>query len=116
MVSNRCYSKGLPHTEAIRRLPENAGTQFDAEVVHTFIPICTQPEPVPAPRFRSRRKPLAGFTTAISQSRGCLLPPPSVQGFCRRHSLPGDRTHTPAELLPFPCRRFARLREEQSIR
>ena len=42
MVSNRCYRKGLPHTEAIRRLLESAGTQFDTEVVRTFIPIAEQ--------------------------------------------------------------------------
>src|SRR5713226_6226415 len=42
MVTSRCYRKGLPHTEAIRRLVESAGAQFDAEVVHTFIPIAEQ--------------------------------------------------------------------------
>jgi HD-GYP domain-containing protein (c-di-GMP phosphodiesterase class II) len=42
MVSNRCYRKGLPHAEAIRRLLESCGTQFDNEVVHTFIPIAEQ--------------------------------------------------------------------------
>ncbi len=42
MVSNRCYRKGLPHTEAVRRLLESAGTQFDTEVVHIFIPIAEQ--------------------------------------------------------------------------
>ena len=39
MVSNRCYRKGLPHTEAIRRLLEGSGRQFDIEVVQSFIPI-----------------------------------------------------------------------------
>jgi HD-GYP domain-containing protein (c-di-GMP phosphodiesterase class II) len=39
MISNRCYRKGLPHTEAVRRLLESSGTQFDLDVVHTFIPI-----------------------------------------------------------------------------
>src|SRR6267154_1544792 len=42
MISNRCYRKGLPHEEAIRRLLESTRTQFDAEVVHTFIPIAEQ--------------------------------------------------------------------------
>jgi HD-GYP domain-containing protein (c-di-GMP phosphodiesterase class II) len=42
MVSNRCYRKGLPHTEAVRRLLESSGTQFDVDVVHTFIPIAEQ--------------------------------------------------------------------------
>jgi len=42
MVSNRCYRKGLPHAEAIRRLLESCRTEFDAEVVHTFIPIAEQ--------------------------------------------------------------------------
>src|SRR5438874_5223984 len=42
MVSNRCYRKGLPHAEATRRLLESSGTQFDANVVNTFIPIAEQ--------------------------------------------------------------------------
>ena len=42
MVSNRCYRKGLPHAEAIRRLLKSSGTQFDSEVVHIFIPIAEQ--------------------------------------------------------------------------
>lgn len=39
MVSSRCYRKGLPHTEAISRLVQGSGTQFDSEVVQAFIPI-----------------------------------------------------------------------------
>jgi len=39
MVSNRCYRKGLPHTEAVSRLLRSSGSQFDLEVVSTFIPI-----------------------------------------------------------------------------
>lgn len=42
MVSNRCYRKGLPHREAVARLVKGAGTQFDLEVVQTFIPIAEQ--------------------------------------------------------------------------
>jgi HD-GYP domain-containing protein (c-di-GMP phosphodiesterase class II) len=42
MVSNRCYRKGLPHAEAIRRLLESSGTQFDLAVVRAFIPIAEQ--------------------------------------------------------------------------
>ena len=42
MVSNRCYRKGLPHGEAIRRLVQSSGTQFDPEVVQMFIPIAEQ--------------------------------------------------------------------------
>jgi HD-GYP domain-containing protein (c-di-GMP phosphodiesterase class II) len=42
MVSNRCYRKGLPHNEAIRRLLNSSGTQFDSEVVQIFIPIAEQ--------------------------------------------------------------------------
>src|SRR5260370_1239972 len=42
MVTSRCYRKGLPHAEATRRLVESAGAQFDADVVHTFIPIAEQ--------------------------------------------------------------------------
>ena len=42
MVSNRCYRKGLPHTEAVRRLCESSGTQFDLQVVQAFIPIAEQ--------------------------------------------------------------------------
>jgi HD-GYP domain-containing protein (c-di-GMP phosphodiesterase class II) len=39
MISNRCYRKGLPHEEAVRRLTEGTGTQFDPMVVQTFIEI-----------------------------------------------------------------------------
>ncbi|HEY6184290.1 MAG TPA: HD-GYP domain-containing protein [Terriglobales bacterium] len=42
MVSNRCYRKGLPHAEAISRLLKSSGTQFDSQVVKTFIPIAEQ--------------------------------------------------------------------------
>jgi HD-GYP domain-containing protein (c-di-GMP phosphodiesterase class II) len=42
MVSNRCYRKGLPHTEAVRRLLESSGSQFDFQVVQSFIPIAEQ--------------------------------------------------------------------------
>jgi HD-GYP domain-containing protein (c-di-GMP phosphodiesterase class II) len=42
MISNRCYRKGLPHDEAIRRLLASSGSQFDSEVVHAFIPISEQ--------------------------------------------------------------------------
>jgi HD-GYP domain-containing protein (c-di-GMP phosphodiesterase class II) len=42
MVSNRCYRKGLPHNEAVRRLLESCGTQFDPAVVRAFIPIAEQ--------------------------------------------------------------------------
>jgi len=42
MVSNRCYRKGLEHAEAVRRLLESAGTQFDLDVVQSFIPIAEQ--------------------------------------------------------------------------
>ena len=37
MVSSRPYRVGLPHEEAIRRLTESSGTQFDPAVVHCFI-------------------------------------------------------------------------------
>ena len=39
MVSNRCYRPGLPHEQAVQRLLQSSGTQFDSEVVHVFIPI-----------------------------------------------------------------------------
>jgi len=42
MISNRCYRKGLPHTEAVRRLLESSRTQFDCGVVNNFIPIAEQ--------------------------------------------------------------------------
>lgn len=42
MVSNRCYRKGLPHSEAVSRLLSSSGTQFDSEVVQAFIPIAEQ--------------------------------------------------------------------------
>lgn len=39
MVSSRCYRKGMPHTEALGRLIQCSGTQFDADVVKVFTPI-----------------------------------------------------------------------------
>lgn len=37
MTSDRPYRKGLPAEEAVRRLQEGRGTQFDGELVDTFI-------------------------------------------------------------------------------
>jgi len=37
MVSSRPYRKGLPYEEAVRRLTEASGTQFDPVVVRTFL-------------------------------------------------------------------------------
>ena len=42
MVSHRCYRKGLPHEEAVRRLLASSGQQFDSEVVQVFIPVAEQ--------------------------------------------------------------------------
>jgi HD-GYP domain-containing protein (c-di-GMP phosphodiesterase class II) len=39
MISNRCYRKGFPHEEAVRRLVSSTGTQFDPVVVQSFIEI-----------------------------------------------------------------------------
>ena len=39
MVSNRPYRNGLPVEEAIRRLVECRGTQFDPQVVDAFLPL-----------------------------------------------------------------------------
>ncbi len=39
MVSSRPYREGLPLKEAVRRLEESSGTQFDREVVSTFIEV-----------------------------------------------------------------------------
>src|SRR5438552_6575439 len=39
MVSNRCYRKGLPHEEAVRRLLSGNFTQFDPGVVQAFVEI-----------------------------------------------------------------------------
>jgi HD-GYP domain-containing protein (c-di-GMP phosphodiesterase class II) len=39
MVSNRPYRNGLPVDEAIRRLVDCRGTQFDPEVVDAFLPL-----------------------------------------------------------------------------
>jgi HD-GYP domain-containing protein (c-di-GMP phosphodiesterase class II) len=37
MTSDRPYRRRLPHEEALRRLREAAGTQFDPRVVETFV-------------------------------------------------------------------------------
>jgi HD-GYP domain-containing protein (c-di-GMP phosphodiesterase class II) len=42
MISNRCYRKGLSHEEAVKRLRDGGGTQFDPNVVQTFIKIAKQ--------------------------------------------------------------------------
>jgi len=42
MISNRCYRKGFPHEEAIRRLVADAGAQFDPIVVQAFVEIAGQ--------------------------------------------------------------------------
>jgi HD-GYP domain-containing protein (c-di-GMP phosphodiesterase class II) len=42
MISNRCYRKGMAHEEAMRRLSECAGTQFDPVVVQAFLEIAEQ--------------------------------------------------------------------------
>jgi len=39
MISNRCYRKGFPHEEAVRRLTADAGIQFDPVVVEAFVQI-----------------------------------------------------------------------------
>jgi HD-GYP domain-containing protein (c-di-GMP phosphodiesterase class II) len=39
MVSNRPYRQGLPFEEAERRLLQACGTQFDARVVNSFLPL-----------------------------------------------------------------------------
>jgi HD-GYP domain-containing protein (c-di-GMP phosphodiesterase class II) len=42
MISHRCYRKGLPHEEAIRRLRASSGTQFDPRVVESFVTIAAE--------------------------------------------------------------------------
>jgi HD-GYP domain-containing protein (c-di-GMP phosphodiesterase class II) len=42
MISDRCYRRGLSHDEAIQRLNERSGTQFDPLVVRTFIEMAQQ--------------------------------------------------------------------------
>jgi HD-GYP domain-containing protein (c-di-GMP phosphodiesterase class II) len=39
MVSSRPYRQGLPFEEAVRRLVASSGTQFDASVVQSFLPL-----------------------------------------------------------------------------
>jgi|SRR5580700_4132082 HD-GYP domain-containing protein (c-di-GMP phosphodiesterase class II) len=42
MISNRCYRKGIPHEEAVRRLSAGSGIQFDPLVVQAFVDIAGQ--------------------------------------------------------------------------
>lgn len=39
MVSNRSYREGLPHEEAIKRIQEQSGHQFDPEIVRIFMEV-----------------------------------------------------------------------------
>jgi HD-GYP domain-containing protein (c-di-GMP phosphodiesterase class II) len=45
MVSSRPYRKGLPLAEALRRLNEASGTQFDPAVIRSFVPIAESEMP-----------------------------------------------------------------------
>ncbi len=45
MVSSRPYRNGLPIAEAIRRLNEASGTQFDPLVIGSFVPIAASEMP-----------------------------------------------------------------------
>jgi HD-GYP domain-containing protein (c-di-GMP phosphodiesterase class II) len=42
MISNRCYRKGFPHEEAVRRLVADSGAHFDPIVVQAFVEIAGQ--------------------------------------------------------------------------
>ncbi len=42
MISNRCYRRGFAHEEAVRRLVDGSGTQFDPVVIRTFVEIAGQ--------------------------------------------------------------------------
>jgi HD-GYP domain-containing protein (c-di-GMP phosphodiesterase class II) len=42
MVSNRCYRRGLSHEDAVQRLLESGGTQFDPVVIQTFVEIAKE--------------------------------------------------------------------------
>jgi len=42
MISNRCYRRGFPHEEAVRRLVADSGVQFDPIVVRAFVEIAGQ--------------------------------------------------------------------------
>jgi len=42
MICNRCYRQGLPHEDAVRRLLEGGGAQFDPVVVPTFVEIAKE--------------------------------------------------------------------------
>lgn len=52
MTTDRSYRKSVGHEEAIRRLRDAAGTQFDPVVVESFIAMIGSPE---EPRAASRR-------------------------------------------------------------
>lgn len=49
MTSDRPYRTGLLGPEALRRLREAAGTQFDPDVIRVFVRLMEQPQPGPAP-------------------------------------------------------------------
>jgi HD-GYP domain-containing protein (c-di-GMP phosphodiesterase class II) len=56
MVSDRAYRKGLPLAEAIRRLHEGVGTQFDGNIVDLFVKIAASDSSEVSDSVFSRQK------------------------------------------------------------
>ncbi|MBI2846054.1 MAG: HD-GYP domain-containing protein [Chloroflexi bacterium] len=52
MTSDRPYRKALSHEEAISEIAENAGTQFDPQVVEAFLRLVDQGSLIPAEDFK----------------------------------------------------------------
>jgi HD-GYP domain-containing protein (c-di-GMP phosphodiesterase class II) len=49
MTTDRPYRHRLTHREAVRRLAEGAGSQFDPNVVEVALRVLEQPVPEPEP-------------------------------------------------------------------
>jgi putative two-component system response regulator len=64
MTTNRPYRNSLGHAEAVKRLSEGAGAQWDPEVVEVFLSLLEQGRVRPVSALSSAPTPLPNFTAA----------------------------------------------------
>jgi putative two-component system response regulator len=64
MTTNRPYRNSLGHTEAVKRLREGAGAQWDPEVVEVFLSLLDEGRVRPMSSLSSAPTPVPNFTAA----------------------------------------------------